>query len=75
MSNILSDLTYNEQALETQINLFFKRYISSKLLKRCGFYKKSGFSCMLLLKTLFSLVFKHKNLWRTLETDTTIPFA
>ena len=75
MSSILSDSIYNEKALNTQIGLFFKRYISSKLLKRCGFYKKSGFSCMLLLKTLFSLVFKHKNLWRTLETDTTIPFA
>ena len=59
MSSILSDSAYNEQALDTQINLFFKRYISSKLLKRCGFYKKSGFTCMLLLKTLFSLVFKH----------------
>lgn len=29
---------------------------------------------MLLLKTLFSLVFKHKNLWRTLQTDAAIPF-
>ena len=75
MSSILSDSAYNEQALDTQINLFFKRHISSKLLKRCGFYKKSGFTCMLLLKTLFSLVFKHRNLWRTLETDTSIPFA
>ncbi len=75
MSSILSDSIYNEKALNTQINLFFKRHISSKLLKRCGFYKKSGFSCMILLKTLFSLIFKHRNLWRTLETDTSIPFA
>ncbi|MGI6570701.1 MAG: IS4 family transposase [Caldicoprobacterales bacterium] len=75
MSNIISDSDYNEQVLSTQINLFFKRYISSKLLKRCGFYKAKGFSCMLLLKTLFSLVFNHKNLWRTLQTDASIPFA
>ena len=75
MSKIISDSAYNEQALDTQINLFFKRYISSKLLKRCGFYKTSGFSCMLLLKTLFNLVFNHKNLWRTLQSDDSIPFA
>jgi hypothetical protein len=75
MSNIISDSDYNEQVFNTQINLFFKRYISSKLLKRCGFYKAKGFSCMLLLKTLFSLVFNHKNLWRTLQTDASIPFA
>ena len=75
MSNIISDSDYNEQILNTQINLFFKRYISSKLLKRCGFYKAKGFSCMFLLKTLFSLIFNHKNLWRTLQTDASIPFA
>lgn len=75
MSNIIPETEYNEQVFDTQINLFFKRYISSKLLKRCGFYKTKGFSCMLLLKTLFSLVFKHKNLWRTLQTDASIPFA
>jgi hypothetical protein len=75
MSKIISDSAYNEQVLNTQINLFFKRYISSKLLKRCGFYKTSGFSCMLLLKTLFSLVFNHKNLWRTLQTDDSLPFS
>ena len=75
MSKIISDLKSNEQVLDTQINLFFKRYISSKLLKRCGFYKTSGISCILLLKTLFSLVFNHKNLWRTLQSDDSIPFA
>jgi hypothetical protein len=30
---------------------------------------------MLLLKTLFNLVFNHKNLWRTLQSDDSIPFA
>jgi hypothetical protein len=45
MSNIISDSDYKEQVLNTQINLFFKRYISSQLLKRCGFYKTKGFSC------------------------------
>lgn len=74
MSQIISDFNTNEQAFGTHTDHFFKRYLNSKLLKRCGFYKERGFSCQQLLKLLFGLVFSHKNLWRTLQSDEALPF-
>jgi hypothetical protein len=74
MSQIIPENFNDEQALNTQIDSFFRRYINSSLLKKCGFYKKSGFECITILKSLFDLVFTHKNLWRVLESTSTLVF-
>lgn len=73
MSQIISENNINDQALNLEASSFFKRYISSKLLKSCGFYKNSGFSCMMLLQFLFRLIFTGKNLWRTLQNTSDSP--
>ena len=73
MGQIISNNNINDQALNLEASSFFKRYISSKLLKNCGFYKNSGFSCMTLLQFLFRLIFTGKNLWRSLQNNSGAP--
>ena len=74
MTQIIPDNIKNEQVLIKEIDAFFRRYINSSLLKKCGFYKRGGFPCISILRSLFSLVFTHKNLWRSLESTSALPF-
>lgn len=75
MTSIISDLQNNDQMLESRIDYFFKKLNLSKILLKCNFYKESGIHCVTILKTLFSLVFHGKNLYRTLSVNSQdLPF-
>lgn len=69
----ISDLQNNNQMLDSRIDYFFKRLNLSKMLLKSNFYKESGVQCVIILKTLFSLVFQGKNLYRTLALQE-LPF-
>ncbi|HHU17324.1 MAG TPA: transposase [Clostridiales bacterium] len=69
MNTIIADNLRTEQTVSTRIDLFFKQIGLSNLLKKSNFYKESGIPCVEILKTLFTLVFTDKNLYRTLETN------
>jgi len=71
----ISDLQNNEKMLATRIEYFFNRLNLSKILLNCNFYKESGVQCVVLLKSLFSLVFHDKNLYRALSSqNSALPF-
>ena len=69
MSQIVSHSDQNEKELFSCIERFFSDFGMSKLLLKCNFYKASGFSCVLILKQLFSLIFSGKNLYRALDLN------
>lgn len=69
MNTIIADKLRTEQTVSTRIDLFFKQIGLSKLLKKSNFYKESGIPCTEILKTLFTLVFADKNLYRMLATN------
>jgi hypothetical protein len=69
MSNIISVCEDNEQAFQSRIDRFFHHLKLSNVLQKCNFYKESGFSCVNVLKELFALVFRGKNLYRTLTAQ------
>ena len=69
MSQIISYYDEDEKALFSRIERFFSEFGLSKLLLKCNFYKASGFSCVLILKQLFSLIFSGKNLYRALQLN------
>ena len=69
MSQIISHSDQNDKALFSSIERFFSDFDLSKLLLKCNFYKASGFSCVLILKQLFSLIFSGKNLYRALDLN------
>lgn len=69
MSSIISVFPSDEQALQTRIDHFFHHLKLSNILQKCNFYKQSGFSCVTVLKELFTLVFRGKNLFRTLSVQ------
>jgi hypothetical protein len=69
MSQIISYSDANEKVLFSRIERFFSDFGLSKLLLKCNFYKASGFSCVLILKQLFSLIFSGKNLYRALDLN------
>ena len=69
MNTIIADNLRTEQTVSTRIDLFFKQIGLSKLLKKSNFYKESGIPCTEILKTLFTLVFADKNLYRMLDTN------
>ncbi len=62
----ISDLQNYDQILDSRIDYFFKKLNISKMLLKSNFYKESVVCCVVILKTLFSLAFQGKNLYRTL---------
>jgi len=68
MNTIIADNLRTEQTISSRIDLFFKQFSMSKLLKKSNFYKEAGISFAEVLKTLFTLVFTDKNLYHTLDT-------
>ena len=69
MDSIIADNLRTEQTISSRIDLFFHQHSISKLLKKSNFYKDSGVPCVEIMKTLFTLAFTEKNLYRTLETS------
>ncbi len=69
MNSIIADKLRTEQTVSSRIDLFFRQITLSKLLKKSNFYKESGIPCAEILKTLFTLVFTDKNLYRALDTE------
>ena len=67
MTNIITDINDSGHIFQSSIDSFFKKLNISKLLLCSNFYKESGFSCTLILKELFALIFTGKNLYRTLS--------
>ena len=76
MSQIISHSDQNDKALFSSIERFFSDFDLSKLLLKCNFYKASGFSCVLILKQLFSLIFSGKIFTgRLISTVTIFPLG
>jgi len=67
MTHIISDFQADNQRLFSRIDHYFNYLNISKALAKCNFYKESGFSCVTVLKELFSLIFTGKNLYRSLN--------
>jgi len=72
---IVSEKPCENQSLFPQTDRFFSQFGLSKILLKCNFYKESGFHCVVVLKELINLIFKGRNLFRTLAlSDNGLPF-
>lgn len=69
MDSIIAENLRTEQSTNSRINLFFSQIGISKLLRKSNFYKKSGIPCVAVLRTIFTLVFTDRNLYRNLATN------
>lgn len=69
MNTIIADNLRTEQTVNSKIDLFFSKLGICKLLKQSNFYKEAGIPCVSVLKTIFTLVFTERNLYRTLATQ------
>jgi hypothetical protein len=67
--SIVSKSSASEQQLTSKIDHFFKEHRIGSLLKQSNFVKECGFTCLQLLKFIFSLVFGQKNLYQTLQKE------
>lgn len=65
--SIVSKSSASEQRLTSKIDYFFQEHHIGSLLKKSNFVKECGFTCLQLLKFIFSLVFGQKNLYQTLQ--------
>ncbi len=70
MRNIIPEQVIDDNTISTKVDCFFKTNKIYKALSKCGFYKEKGFSCIQICKSLFSLVFQGKNLYRVLTMET-----
>ncbi len=70
MNPIISN-TNTEKKFNFTINRFFKDNKVNSLLRQSNFRKERGFSCNLIFKFIFMLIFTGKNLFRTLDTSNT----
>jgi hypothetical protein len=69
MNSIITDNSNAENTISTKIDIFFRDFSISKLMKKSNFYKKGGIQCVIVLKEIFGLVFSGKNLFRTLKMN------
>lgn len=67
--SIVSKSSASEQRLTSKIDYFFQEHHIGSLLKKSNFVKECGFTCLQLLKFIFSLVFGQKNLYQTLQKE------
>ena len=75
MNNIVSENPCDDQTLFKQTDRFFSQFGLSRILLKCNFYKESGFHCVIVLKELVNLIFRGRNLFRTLAlSDNGLPF-
>ncbi|KYH30050.1 transposase DDE domain protein [Clostridium tepidiprofundi DSM 19306] len=61
-----------EKKFKSTIDRFFKKNKIGSILKQSNFCKEKGFSCILIFKFIFMLVFTGKNLFRTLDSKNDI---
>jgi hypothetical protein len=71
MNSIITD---NKEKFNITINNFFSVNKIGGILKQCNFCKDKGFSCIKVLKFIFTLVFTGKNLFRTLDSEESSEF-
>ncbi len=57
-----------EKKFDSTINRFFKDNKINSILRESNFKKEKGFSCILIFRFIFMLIFNGKNLFRTLES-------
>lgn len=69
MSIIITESPTDNYRLNSRIDNYFNQFGISRTLAKCNFYKESGFSCVSILKELFSLVFTGRNLYRSLAAS------
>jgi hypothetical protein len=75
LTSILPDL-YEKIQVQSRIAQFIKRFNVLRLMKESGFKKAKGVSLVSIIKFLVSLVFTHKNLFRTMQPgNDPMPFA
>ena len=67
--SIVTKSSASEQQSASKVDHFFKEHRISSLLKKSNFSKECGFTCLQLLKFIFSLVFGQKNLYQTLNKE------
>jgi len=59
----------DEKQIFSAVDRFFKDFRIGALLKQSNFCKESGFSCLTVLKYLFSLIFTGKSLFIALDSE------
>ena len=69
--NTIIPNTDTEKKFNSTINRFFKNYKVNSLLRQSNFRKEKGFSCTLIFRFIFMLIFTGKNLFRTLDSSNT----
>jgi hypothetical protein len=72
---ILSHMKFNENPVEDTVFRFFKEFSVAKTLRKSNCNKERGVSPIEVFKFIFSLVFSGKNLYRTFQLDSTLPFG
>lgn len=66
--SIIPEDLLQENQIKSKVDHFLKKHKIGILLKQSNFYKEKGFSCILILRFIFMLIFTGKNLYRTLES-------
>lgn len=75
LASILPD-SYEKIQIQSSVTRFIKQFKVLHLLKECGFRKVKGFSLTGIIDFLLTLVFTHKNLFRTMAScKDSLPFA
>lgn len=72
---ILSHIKFCENPVKDTVLRFFKEFAVSKILRDCNCRKERGVLAIEVFKFIFSLVFSGKNLYRTIQLDSTLPFS
>lgn len=67
MNTIIPNNDY-EKKFNSTISRFFKDNKINSILRESNFKKEKGFSCILIFRFIFMLIFNGKNLFRTLES-------
>ena len=68
MNSIAFDVE-NEKRFSSRIQIFFKRYQISSVLKRSNAYKEQGFSVIALIHYLFCLVFRNRSMFLDMQSE------
>ena len=71
MNSMIPDTQENSKQADTKISDFCQRFKLKRALRSIGAVKKAGTSSYTLIMFILGLVFTHKNLYRTLETEPT----
>ncbi|KXG73930.1 hypothetical protein [Thermotalea metallivorans] len=74
--SIVSQKIKVENGFSRTVDIFFKKFHISSMLKEANAYKEKGIPCVQVFKVLFTLDFTGKNLFMNYEAENSpIPFA